>query len=1253
MDESQGDQCPDVAGKHHGVLKQAPIWKPGAKNNYRFDGRTIHVASGDAPGSTRALTVAFWMKPATSANGYVISKGNKVNRKPGWAILLRNAKENNTLRFRIGSGYGGWFKSDVTVKHAYKPGKWVYVTCTFAGGVSRIYLDGQLKATRKHITWSTPNNLTDPLVIGRGFKGTIDDLRIYRRALNFVQIQNLANGNAATGGLVGYWPMDRITDGTVRDHVHGNNLAVKGTVTRGAGKIKGGLALNRKAGFLQLGADKTVLRAFALRFDLRSGKQQNSLLLRKTSSADRTPSWSVDLHQKELEFQIGDSPSNRVTAANAVPPKTDCDVVVTCAQNTARIYVNGKLVGAGPVKLQGHGTPPVGGSFDGRIDHIRLYSRSLSQEQIRESSAPKAGLMAQWDLDRAAMQAAARQPKWTAGKHQGAIAFNGVNDYVTCNPPASTSGAFTIACWIKPEAAGCLFSRLAYDKAGPGWAVLLENGTHSLALMRGQDDSSDDKQVGRYPHSFIPGQWTHVALTKTNDLAVLYLNGQKVMWWHVNSAAFHDVSLPLLMGALRPGVDSFKGAMDDVYLYDRALTGKEILALSATPPHLPGCKTLAANSPQQAACSLAKQFWHRSDTVVVCDVSDYRSALAASALAARLKAPLLYSSDGKLSEATRQCAQDLSARRCIFVGAKAPQVAGIKKSVQLADAVAVVSWMKNQGMAVDYLAAANPQDRTRVGAVRKSSLAAPLLAAGHSGAVALLDFDTQYKRPIQASAKGAIMLPGSVKVAPGGTAGKINLNGQAALFTVNAKHTKLHLFDTNGKSIGTYETGDRMPLGNRMYTVALDPESGKGTADVWLTWPGVPEMREALRAYYHADGRHPQYLCLLGWPDVIPQAIIRRSPGSNEDLPSDVPLANTDSDPFVELALGRIIGEDVYSTILTATRGLVYNDLKNPSWTKRLGLVDWSVRQAKEFEDYGFANPVLHTSKDGHVAADSPITDVAAINHGMHSWRLGLGGFMDCESRVLFAPAMIESSGCSTMQIDHDKYNRSVAARLLRDGAVCVAGNIRNGIAQQELYRSEFWNAIMQHKTVGQAHRYALNRALLGALANHQTDRGGFRYQFYIRALYGDPDVHISIPSKLDERPAHFQRDGSRVIVYGPSKWHIESIGTSPSWHCKHDKVYTAYARGVGKQSWFDNKERHIMSKYYYTVELKTDKHLASIRQLTKLPKPLGWSGKFWVDKHQDGTRSIFWRVRIFNINDYTGKTTEPGGPITFKLTMK
>lgn len=49
------------------------------------------------------------------------------------------------------------------------------------------------------------------------------------------------------------------------------------------------------------------------------------------------------------------------------------------------------------------------------------------------------------------------------------------------------------------------------------------------------------------------------------------------------------------------------------------------------------------------------------------------------------------------------------------------------------------------------------------------------------------------------------------------------------------------------------------------------------------------------------------------------------------------------------------------------------------------------------------------------------------------------------------------------------------------------------------------------------------------------------------------------------------------------------------------------------------------------------DGRLKRIEQVQSPPKPLGWTGKYVVDEHADGTRTYRWRVRLVDFDQPKG----------------
>jgi len=122
----------------------------------------------------------------------------------------------------------------------------------------------------------------------------------------------------------------------------------------------------------------------------------------------------------------------------------------------------------------------------------------------------------------------------------------------------------------------------------------------------------------------------------------------------------------------------------------------------------------------------------------ICKDSDYRGALAASALAGRMEVPLLYfdSSTGLSSAALDVIDNDLQCATALMVNGNSTvtsQISGLGVSqTSLADDKAIITWMGNNGYPVEYLAVCNANDRGMSDYAPKGSLAAALLASSNT-----------------------------------------------------------------------------------------------------------------------------------------------------------------------------------------------------------------------------------------------------------------------------------------------------------------------------------------------------------------------------------------------------------------------------------------------------------------------------------------------------------------------------------------
>jgi len=161
---------------------------------------------------------------------------------------------------------------------------------------------------------------------------------------------------------------------------------------------------------------------------------------------------------------------------------------------------------------------------------------------------------------------------WTAGKIGNALSFDGVNDYVDCGGSTALSPLnLTVALWVRPEGAGnCTIVRKGATGSDSEYQLTLSsNGCVAGSFKSG---SQIVKVVS--PNALPANRWAHVAFTRDGHEAALYVNGaDKTVvaynWTPVSGSG------PLCIGgggANQP----YKGCVDDVRIYDQALSAEEI-----------------------------------------------------------------------------------------------------------------------------------------------------------------------------------------------------------------------------------------------------------------------------------------------------------------------------------------------------------------------------------------------------------------------------------------------------------------------------------------------------------------------------------------------------------------------------------------------------------------------------------------------------------------------------------------------------
>jgi hypothetical protein len=175
---------------------------------------------------------------------------------------------------------------------------------------------------------------------------------------------------------------------------------------------------------------------------------------------------------------------------------------------------------------------------------------------------------------------------YTNGEAGQAFVFDGSTSYISV--PASlsldigTGSGFTIKCWVQPSSAGILAPLVEWDSARTDGLQLWVNGSLDLAVNI-KDTSGSAHKFNTAAGVLSTSELRHVAFTydRGSGAAVIYVNGNVVATTNIGNV-IPQTTYPLNIGR-RLGQpigygDTYGGLLDELSLYNRALSASEIQA---------------------------------------------------------------------------------------------------------------------------------------------------------------------------------------------------------------------------------------------------------------------------------------------------------------------------------------------------------------------------------------------------------------------------------------------------------------------------------------------------------------------------------------------------------------------------------------------------------------------------------------------------------------------------------------------------
>ncbi len=327
---------------------------------------------------------------------------------------------------------------------------------------------------------------------------------------------------------------------------------------------------------------------------IRKGPSANFLLelgVGRTNDPGSNPQFGFATDEVNIGASI-------VYAEPPIPMERWTMLNMTYDGETLRGYVNGELVVENVVTgnaINDTGQPLFFGNYSGevfigRLDEIRIWSRTLSDEEIKADFDAYASvllrdrLVGEWLFDGDASDSSGNG---NDGEVQGAVQVDGLSNQAYEYDGSSVitvsqfsdnfvfTDAFSLTAWVKPQDGSATMIR-----KGPSANFLLELGvgrTNDPGTNPQFGFATDEVNIGAsitFGPALPMDEWSFLTMTYDGTKLKGYINGVLVSDNDVTGNAVNDTAQPLFFGNYSSEI--FIGQLDEIRIWARTITNSEI-----------------------------------------------------------------------------------------------------------------------------------------------------------------------------------------------------------------------------------------------------------------------------------------------------------------------------------------------------------------------------------------------------------------------------------------------------------------------------------------------------------------------------------------------------------------------------------------------------------------------------------------------------------------------------------------------------
>jgi hypothetical protein len=627
--DASGNNChASIAGAMWTSWQSAPAKTSSALS---FDGILNGVNIAKVPAAAINLgsdfTISFWARMGTSKGIRVLmAKDEKV---PGHFDVYANPA-GEIIFFAPDLG-------DFSSATVVSDDQWHHLAVTYDNASVKMYVDGILgSATPKAGPITATNEKFQMGALPDGslpYDGALDEVRIYKRALSAKEITADRDSPVPISGIpaIASWNLNENSGSAALDaSANGNNASITGTSWI-AGKYGSALLWKANANYAVIpNSNINPGDQFSIGMWIKAPYDvcERTLL----TKGGKTDAGHFELNITPTnKLQFFASALGKYESTTAVGDNAWHFVSVVDNGTQVLVYVDGELQSTGnatasipnaSLEMRFGAMTDGGNPYTGLIGETTICNSALTDEEIRRafvsdpryqldqtaSPAPSGGLMDMWAMeglqDRIIEENANKFDgfmhiaTWEPGKAGNALQLYGVSQladptqisYAEIPDFSETFGsAFSISLLVKSAPKNMIYKK----------QIILSKGTKgagSFSLFTDADgflhfESGDLGEIKSHSQVFVDANWHHLAVTYNGSRLEVFVDGYSVAFSN-REGSIQPLTSSLFIGG-QTSSDCYWGAIDQVRIYNRALTTSEIASLAheAGPPADPVAQT--------------------------------------------------------------------------------------------------------------------------------------------------------------------------------------------------------------------------------------------------------------------------------------------------------------------------------------------------------------------------------------------------------------------------------------------------------------------------------------------------------------------------------------------------------------------------------------------------------------------------------------------------------------------------------------